>query len=200
MSERSSVRISNEHRLSWQGFRELPQSLHAHVGIVSWSGYDYFQFIIHLPPDAVQWGGVRLSPLSTSATDWLLYQPRMIDECGAVGGMRIGRGNRSTRRNPVPVPLCPPQIPHELTWGGTRAAGDSQSDPAVNLMKTGRRMGAPEHVTRCATRGLVTAVRASTSGTIPVCAERGKGTLFGNLWRYETTDTQINYFSTGESK
>jgi hypothetical protein len=30
----------------------------------------------------------------------LLYQPQMIDdgECGAVGGMRIGRGNRSTRR------------------------------------------------------------------------------------------------------
>jgi hypothetical protein len=24
--------------------------------------------------------------------------------------MRIGRGNRSTRRKPAPVPLCPPQI------------------------------------------------------------------------------------------
>jgi hypothetical protein len=40
----------------------------------------------------------------------LLYQPRMLDydECGAVGGMRIGRGNRSTRRKPAPVALCPP--------------------------------------------------------------------------------------------
>jgi hypothetical protein len=39
----------------------------------------------------------------------LLYQPRIIDdECGAVGGMRIGRGNRSTRIKPAPVPLCPP--------------------------------------------------------------------------------------------
>jgi hypothetical protein len=46
-----------------------------------------------------------------------LYQPRMIDdECGVVGGMRIGRGNRSTRRKPAPVPLCPPQMPHDLTW------------------------------------------------------------------------------------
>jgi hypothetical protein len=47
----------------------------------------------------------------------LLYKPRMIndDECGAVGGMRIGRGNRSTRRLFAPVPL-PPQIPHDLTW------------------------------------------------------------------------------------
>jgi hypothetical protein len=26
--------------------------------------------------------------------------------------MTIGRGNRSTRRKPAPVPLCPPQTPH----------------------------------------------------------------------------------------
>jgi hypothetical protein len=39
----------------------------------------------------------------------LLYQPQMIDdECGTVGGMRIGRGNRSIRKKPAPVPLCPP--------------------------------------------------------------------------------------------
>jgi hypothetical protein len=36
--------------------------------------------------------------------------------------MRIGRGNRSTRRNPDPAPLCPAQIPHDLTWYRTRAA------------------------------------------------------------------------------
>jgi hypothetical protein len=29
--------------------------------------------------------------------------------------MRIGRGNRSTRRKSAPMPLCPPQIPHDLT-------------------------------------------------------------------------------------
>jgi hypothetical protein len=32
---------------------------------------------------------------------------------GEIGGM-IGRGNRSTRRKPAPVPLCPPQTPHAL--------------------------------------------------------------------------------------
>jgi hypothetical protein len=54
----------------------------------------------------------------------LLYQLRMIDDddCGAVGGMRIGRGNRSTRRKSAPAPPCPPQIPHDLTWAQTRAA------------------------------------------------------------------------------
>jgi hypothetical protein len=69
-------------------------------------------------------GWVRLIPLGTSATVGLLYQPRMIDDVDyeAVGGMRIGRGNRSTRRKPAPVPLCPPQIPHDVTWDRTRAA------------------------------------------------------------------------------
>jgi hypothetical protein len=39
-------------------------------------------------------GGVRLSPLGTSATVGLLYQPRMIDDddYGAVGGMRDWQG------------------------------------------------------------------------------------------------------------
>jgi hypothetical protein len=52
----------------------------------------------------------------------LLYRARMIGECGAVGGMRSGRGNRSTLRKPAQVVLCPPQIPHDLTWARTWAA------------------------------------------------------------------------------
>jgi hypothetical protein len=55
----------------------------------------------------VSWGGVRLIVRRTLTG--LLYQPRMIDdERGAVGGLRIGKGNRSTRRKPAPVPLSPP--------------------------------------------------------------------------------------------
>jgi hypothetical protein len=66
---------------------------------------------------------VRLSPLGTSATVGLLYQTWMIDgdDYGPVGGMRIGRGNRSTRRKSAPAPLYPPQILHDLTWDRTRA-------------------------------------------------------------------------------
>jgi hypothetical protein len=37
------------------------------------------------------------------------------------GGMRIGRGNRSSRGKPAPVPFCRPQIPHDLTWNPSRA-------------------------------------------------------------------------------
>jgi hypothetical protein len=32
---------------------------------------------------------------------------------GETGGMKIGRGNQSTRRKPTPEPLCPPQITHD---------------------------------------------------------------------------------------
>jgi hypothetical protein len=47
---------------------------------------------------------VRLSPLGTAANSGLLYQPQMVGEgdCGAIGGMKIGRGNRSTQRKPAP--------------------------------------------------------------------------------------------------
>jgi hypothetical protein len=33
-----------------------------------------------------------------------VHQPRMMDECGTIGGI-IGRGIRSTRRRPAPVPF-----------------------------------------------------------------------------------------------
>jgi hypothetical protein len=48
----------------------------------------------------------------------------MIDDDGggAIGGMRIGRGNLSARRKPAPVTLRPTQVPHDLTGARTRAA------------------------------------------------------------------------------
>jgi hypothetical protein len=62
---------------------------------------------------------VRLSPLGTAATTGLLYQPEMIDDgdWGEIGGIKIGRGDRNTRRKPALAPLCPPQIPHDQTPG-----------------------------------------------------------------------------------
>jgi hypothetical protein len=55
---------------------------------------------------------------------WPIVQPQMIDEgdCGAIGGMKIGRGKRSTRIIPAPAPFCPPQIPLDQTRARTRAA------------------------------------------------------------------------------
>jgi hypothetical protein len=57
-------------------------------------------------------GGVQLGPLGTAATNRpTVPAPGDYDD-GKIGGMMIGRGHRSTRRKPAPVPLCPPQTPH----------------------------------------------------------------------------------------
>jgi hypothetical protein len=65
-----------------------------------------------------------MSPFATAATAGLLHQPQMIDDgdCGAIGGMKIGRGNRCTRRKLAPAPLYPPQIPQDLIWARTQVA------------------------------------------------------------------------------
>jgi hypothetical protein len=45
---------------------------------------------------------VRLSPLVTAATTGLFYQPQIIDngDCGAIGGMKIGRETEVLGENP----------------------------------------------------------------------------------------------------
>jgi hypothetical protein len=64
-----------------------------------------------------------MSPLGSAATIGPMYQPQIDDgDCEAIGGLKIGRGNRSTRREPAPVPLRPPQAPHDQTRAGTRVA------------------------------------------------------------------------------
>jgi hypothetical protein len=72
--------------------------------------------------------------LGTAATTGLLYQPRMLGDgdCEEIDGMKIGKGNRSTRRKPAPAPLCPPQIPHDQTWVSTRGG-----KPATNRLRYG---------------------------------------------------------------
>jgi hypothetical protein len=65
----------------------------------------------------------------------LLYLPRVRDGYGAFGGMKTVRENRSTRRKPAPVLLCPPQIPYDLTWGSNPGRGGEQ--PATNRLSYG---------------------------------------------------------------
>jgi hypothetical protein len=57
------------------------------------------------------------------------------DERGTIGGMIIGKENRSTGRNPAPVPLCPPQIPHDPTLGSN--ADRLCGKPATNRLSYG---------------------------------------------------------------
>jgi hypothetical protein len=77
--------------------------------------------------------GVQLGPLGTAAINRLIV-PAMGDyDDGEIGGMKIGRGNRSTLRKPVPVPLCPPQTPHCPDANAGRRGGK----PATNRLGYG---------------------------------------------------------------
>jgi hypothetical protein len=70
-------------------------------------------------------GGVQLVPLGTAVTHRpIVPAPDDYDD-GEIGGM-IGKGNRSTRRKPAPVPLCPPQNPHAASMRTRAAAVGSQ--------------------------------------------------------------------------
>jgi hypothetical protein len=58
------------------------------------------------------WDEIHFRSLGTTATSRpIVPAPGDYDD-GEIGGMMIGRGNRSTRRKPAPVLLCPSQIPH----------------------------------------------------------------------------------------
>jgi hypothetical protein len=63
-----------------------------------------------------------LGPLGTAATSKIIVPAPGDYDDGEIGGMMIGRGNRSTWRKPAPVPICPPQTPHALPRTRTQAA------------------------------------------------------------------------------
>jgi hypothetical protein len=71
----------------------------------------------------VGWSGTEF--IIIEAATGLTYHPWMImdddkcpdemyDECGIISGI-LRRGSRSTWRNPVSVPICAPQIQHDLS-------------------------------------------------------------------------------------
>jgi hypothetical protein len=85
----------------------------------------------------------KLGPLGTSATEWhIVPAPGDYDD-GEFGGMKIGRGNRSTRRKPAPAPLCSPQIPLDQTqarsWtsavGSQRLTAWAVARPGTNIRR-----------------------------------------------------------------
>jgi hypothetical protein len=68
---------------------------------------------------------------------WPTVQPQMIGDgdCGEIGGIKSGRGNRSTRRKPAPAPLCSPEIPHDWTPGSK--SGRRGGKPVTNRFSYG---------------------------------------------------------------
>jgi hypothetical protein len=71
-------------------------------------------------------GGVQLGPLGTTATSRRIVPAPGDYDDREIGGTMIGRGNRSTRRKPAPVPLCPPQTPLAARTRTRAAAVGSQ--------------------------------------------------------------------------
>jgi hypothetical protein len=70
-------------------------------------------------------GGVQLGPLGSAATNRpTVPAPGDYDD-GEIGGL-IGRGNRSTRRKPAPVPLYPPQTPRAARTRNRTAVGSQR--------------------------------------------------------------------------
>jgi hypothetical protein len=86
--------------------------------------------------------GVRLSPCGTEATSGLLYQPQMTydGDCRATGGMRICRGNRSTRRKSTRVTLSTTKP----TWPDPGSnPGHRGEKPATNHLSYGAALSKP---------------------------------------------------------
>jgi hypothetical protein len=67
------------------------------------------------------WGKVRLSSLGTSATIWPINQPLMMDDEEWSSRWNDWEGKPKYSEKPATVPLCPPQIPHDLTRARIRA-------------------------------------------------------------------------------
>jgi hypothetical protein len=60
----------------------------------------------------IVWSGVQLGQLGTAATNRPVEPAPGDYDDGEIGGMMSGRGNRSTRRKPASMSLCPPQNSH----------------------------------------------------------------------------------------
>jgi hypothetical protein len=84
----------------------------------------------------------KLGPLGMSATHWPIVPAPGDCEDGAVGGMKIDRVNRSTRRKTASAPLCPPQIPLDQTRDRTRTAAVGSQRLTASAM-------ARHHVATC---------------------------------------------------
>jgi hypothetical protein len=102
-----------------------PKSMPTLIGpmyLLIWQGWTIIFFISH------SGGGVQTGSTRHVGHFCPLVPAPGYCEDGEFGGIKIGRGNRSTRRKPAPAPLCSPQIPLDETRAPTRtlAAGSQR--------------------------------------------------------------------------
>jgi hypothetical protein len=68
----------------------------------------------------VSWGGVRLSPFCTSATDWFLVVATDDNWIWTIWWNDNWQGKNKYSEKPAPVALSPSQIPQDMIWDLTR--------------------------------------------------------------------------------
>jgi hypothetical protein len=107
----------------WPLSIEWASSLGSEFALIWYISRPYF-FLI-----GIVRGGVQLGPLDTAATNSPIVPYPGDYDTGEINGM-IGKGNRSTRRKPAPVPLCPSQTPHAARTRTWAAAVGSQRPTA----------------------------------------------------------------------
>jgi hypothetical protein len=75
-----------------------------------------------------------LGPLGTAATNSLTVPAPGDYDDAEISGMMIGRGKRSTRRKPAPMPFYPSQTPHACPDANPNRRGGK---PATNSLNYG---------------------------------------------------------------
>jgi hypothetical protein len=102
-----------------------------------------------------------------------------------IGGIIIVRGNRSTRRKPAPVPLCPPQTPHASPDANPGRRGGK---PATNRLSYGT--ASHEQISPCG---------MSLCETDVASAENGHLEKFRRQFVSPSPGTTVTWRSLGDS-
>jgi hypothetical protein len=107
------------------------------------SAISYFSVLLHWLTTflvGIVGAGVQLGPLGTVATSRPIVRAPGDYDVGEISGKMIGRGNRSTRRKLAPVPLCPPQTPHDAPTRARAPGVGSQRLTACATARPGYRL------------------------------------------------------------
>jgi hypothetical protein len=88
----------------------------------------YYHFILQIH---IVGGGVQNGSTRHVGHFWPIVPAPGDCKDGELGGIKIGRGNRSTRRKSAPTPLCPTYIPLDKTRAriGAAAVGNQRLTP-----------------------------------------------------------------------
>jgi hypothetical protein len=114
--------------------------------------------------------------------------------------MKIGRGNRSTRRKPAPAPLCPPQIPLDQTRARTRAAAvGSQRLTAWAMARPDTKLSGPQNQPKAVEKRRITSLCRESSSYSSV-GQLVAHSLYGQSYTAKFTYIYCHFVTKSQSK